>query len=585
MRSTPTGSATPPLPHADPTARPGVLLSPVADLPINILIVDDEPKNLVVLETVLGLPGYRLVRAESADQALLALVAEEFALLILDVRMPGMSGLELAQTIKGRKKTARVPIIFLTAYYNEDQQVLEGYGSGAVDYLHKPVNAPVLRAKVAVFAELHRKSREIEISNRALLAEVAERQRAERRLQELNDNLDRLVTERTQTLRQLESELREAGRRKDEFIATLAHELRNPLAPVRNAVYILQHEDAGTYAQRARDIIARQVKVMARLVDDLMDVSRINRGHIELRLERIDLATVIQQAVEAGRPFIEEGGHALVLDIPKEPLPIEVDPTRLSQVLVNLLANAAKYTDPGGRIELGVQRDDAAIGITVKDNGVGIAAEHLRSVFDMFAQVEDVLSRSRGGLGIGLSLVKHVIELHGGQVEAQSPGIGAGSTFVITLPAQQGMPLARADGESACDPQATSDGNRSLKILVVDDNHDGAESLAGLLLLLGHDVRTVHDGEAAVVEATRYRPDVILLDIGLPGVDGYEVCRRIRRQPWGAQTRVIALTGWGDREAQCRSQEAGFDVHLVKPVDESSLQHALAGLERGAASS
>ena len=487
--------------------------------------------------------------------------------------------------IKQRKKTAGVPIIFLTAYYNEDQHVLEGYGSGAVDYLHKPVNPPILRSKVAVFAELHRKSREIEISNRALLAEVTERHDAERRLQELNDNLDRLVTERTQTLRQLESELREAGRRKDEFIATLAHELRNPLAPVRNAVHILQHEAEGTRAQRARDIIARQVKVMARLVDDLMDISRINRGHIELRLERIDLATVIQQALEAGRPFVEEGGHALVLDIPKEPLPIDVDPTRLSQVLVNLLANAAKYTDPGGRIELGVQRDDAAIGITVRDNGVGIAAEHLRSVFDMFSQAEDVLARSRGGLGIGLSLVKHVIELHGGQVEARSPGIGAGSTFVITLPTKQRASLARADDEGACDSEATADDTHSLKILVVDDNHDGAESLAGLLALLGHDVRTVHDGEAAMVEATRYRPHVILLDIGLPGVDGYEVCRRIRRQPWGAQTRVIALTGWGDQEAQRRSQEAGFDVHLVKPVDEGLLQNALAGREGGAATS
>ena len=561
--------------HAEPIARPGAVPSALPDLPINILIVDDEPKNLVVLETVLGLPGYRLVRAESADQALLALVAEEFALLILDVRMPGMSGLELAQTIKSRKKTARVPIIFLTAYYNEDQQVLQGYGSGAVDYLQKPVNAPVLRAKVAVFAELHRKSREIEITNRALLAEVTERNLAERRLQELNDNLDRLVTARTQTLRKLESELREADRRKDEFIATLAHELRNPLAPVRNAVYILQHDGAGAYAQKARDIIARQVKIMARLVDDLMDVSRINRGHIELRLERTDLATVIQQAVEASRPFIEEGTHLLVLDIPEEPLPIEVDPTRLTQVLVNLLANAAKYTDAGGRIELRVRRNDAAIGIVVKDNGVGIAAEHLRSVFDMFSQVEDVLTRSRGGLGIGLSLVKHVIELHGGQVEAQSPGIGAGSSFVITLPAHPGAPLARVDAESAPDPEATPDGARSLKVLIVDDNRDGAESLAGLLLLLGHEVRTVHDGDAAMVEATSYRPDAILLDIGLPGVDGYEVCRRIRRQTWGVKTRVIALTGWGDQEAQRKSQEAGFDVHLVKPVDESALQDAL----------
>ncbi|HEY5321764.1 MAG TPA: response regulator, partial [Caldimonas sp.] len=246
---------------SDEPTRPGAVLSTIFDAPINILIVDDEPKNLTVLETLLDSPGYRLVRAESADQALLALVAEEFALLILDVRMPGMTGFELAQIIKGRKKTARVPIIFLTAYYNEDQHVLEGYGSGAVDYLHKPVNAPVLRSKVAVFAELHRKSREVEVSNRALLAEVTERRRAEEQLQALNENLDRLVEERTRALEQLEAELRVAGRRKDEFIATLAHELRNPLAPVRNAAQLLQYEaEIPASARQARDIIARQVR-------------------------------------------------------------------------------------------------------------------------------------------------------------------------------------------------------------------------------------------------------------------------------------------------------------------------------------
>ena len=377
--------------------RGGNVLSAVADAPINILIVDDEPKNLAVLESLLDAPGYRLVRAESADQALLALVAEEFALLILDIRMPGMTGFELAQTIKGRRKTARIPIIFLTAYYNEDQHVLEGYGSGAVDYLVKPVNAAVLRSKVAVFAELHRKNREIAIANRALLAEVTERRRAEEQLQQMNENLDHLVAERTQSLEQLQAELRETDRRKDAFIATLAHELRNPLAPVRSAAQILQLSAAGAQdSERARTIIARQVAVMARLIDDLMDVSRINRGHIELRRERVELAHVLDLAVEASRPHIAEFGHELEISLPDGPIELDGDVTRLSQVFVNLLTNAAKYTERGGRIELSVHHAAHEVVVTVKDDGIGIAQGQLERVFTMFSQVEDALSRSRG---------------------------------------------------------------------------------------------------------------------------------------------------------------------------------------------
>ena len=417
------------------TGRSGNVLSAVSDAPISILIVDDEPKNLAVLETLLESPGYRIVRAESADQALLALVAEEFALLILDIRMPGMTGFELAQTIKGRKKTARIPIIFLTAYYNEDQHVLEGYGSGAVDYLVKPVNAAVLRSKVAVFAELYRKNREVAIVNRALLAEVTERRRAEQKLQDLNENLDQLVAERTQALEEAQADLREADRRKDAFIATLAHELRNPLAPVRNAVQILQLPTAGEQdAQRARAIIGRQVAVMARLIDDLLDVSRINRGHIELRRERVELARVLELAVEASRPHIAENNHQLAIALPATPVALDGDVTRLSQVFINLLTNAAKYTEPGGHINVACHVDAHKVTVSVTDDGIGIQTEQLNRVFDMFAQVEGSMIRSRGGLGIGLSLVKHLVELHGGQVSAHSGGLGKGSTFTVSLP-------------------------------------------------------------------------------------------------------------------------------------------------------
>ena len=550
---------------SEPT-RPVAVVATIFDAPINILVVDDEPKNLTVLETLLDAPGYRLVRAESADEALLALVAEEFALLILDVRMPGMTGFELAQIIKSRKKTARVPIIFLTAYYNEDQHVLEGYGSGAVDYLHKPVNAAVLRSKVAVFAELHRKSREVEVSNRALLAEVTERRRAEEQLQELNENLDRLVGERTRALEQLEAELREAGRRKDEFIATLAHELRNPLAPVRNAAQLLVYQDdIPEPARLARDIIARQVRVMSRLIDDLMDVSRINQGRIELRRERVELSSLVELAIEASRPSILECGHELTLRLPGTPVVLDVDPVRISQVFVNLLTNAAKYTDRRGRIELAAELQEGEVRITVSDDGIGIPAGDLPNVFAMFAQVEGALARSRGGLGIGLTLVKHLVELHGGRVEARSAGIGRGSAFVVTLP----LPAAAGGTASAPDDAVAVPACRPMKVLVVDDHRDGAESMSALLALQGHEVRMAHDGESALAAADAFRPDVMLLDIGLPLLSGYEVCRRLRQEAWGRQITVIALTGWGDQDAVKKGEEAGFDHHLVKPVDEA----------------
>jgi signal transduction histidine kinase len=560
-------------------ARTGNVLSAIADAPINILIVDDEPRNLAVLESLLDAPGYRLVRAASADEALLALVAEEFALLILDVRLPGMSGFELAQTIKGRKKTSRIPIIFLTAYYNEDQHVLEGYGSGAVDYLVKPVNATVLRSKVAVFAELHRKSREVAIANRALLAEVTERRRAEQQLQEMNENLDHLVAERTRALEQAEAELREADRRKDAFIATLAHELRNPLAPVRNAVQILQRQGGGDAdSQRARTIIARQVGIMARLIDDLMDVSRINRGHIELRREPVDLSRALELAVEATRPYMSEFGHSLALRLPDAPVVLDADVTRLSQVFVNLLTNAAKYTERGGRIEVAVQRDDDIVSVTVRDDGIGIPADHLERVFGMFAQVESAVGRSRGGLGIGLSLVRHLVELHGGSVRATSDGPGRGSMFTVSLP----LPGRALREPAAAGSAARSGPSTRIRILVVEDNRDGAETLTMLLRTMGHEVRVVLDGGAAIDAAASFRPELVLLDLGLPTLDGYQVCRQLRERPWGARAKVVAMTGWGDAEAQRAALAAGFDRHLVKPVEEADLLAALELVRPGA---
>lgn len=539
---------------------------------VNILIVDDEPRNLAVLESVLDDPGYRLVKATSGNEALLALVAEEFAVLVLDVQMPGMSGFELAQLVKERRKTARVPIIFLTAYYNEDQHMLEGYGTGAVDYLHKPVNPAVLRSKVAVFAELHRKSRELEAANRLLLAEVAERRRAEERLEELNASLDRRVHERTAELRASEARLLEAGRRKDEFLATLAHELRNPLAPVRNAIHFLKlRGPATTDVQWASEVIDRQVQSMGRLIDDLMDVSRIDRGRLELRRAPVPLEQVLADAVETIQAQIDGAGHKLTLLQPPARLLVDADRTRLAQAFMNLLSNAAKYTDPGGQIEVRVVAEGGMAAVSVRDNGIGIAAHRLENVFEMFSQEEAALSRSRGGLGIGLSLTRRLVQLHGGSIVASSEGPGKGSQFLVRLPLHEVQPVAAEPPPAPAPAQPDLSGPGALRILVADDNRDAAESLALLLEVMGHEVRQAHDGRAAVEAAADFEPQLVLLDIGMPHLNGYDACRQIRAQANGAARTVVALTGWGQPQDMRHSREAGFDHHLVKPVDMEAL--------------
>lgn len=544
------------------------------DEPIKILIVDDEPKNLTVLETILDDPGYRLVRATSADEALLALVVEEFALLILDIRMPGMTGLELAHMIKARKKTARVPIIFLTAYYNEDQHVLEGYGTGGVDYLHKPVNPAILRSKVAVFVALYRKGRESELANRALLAEVTERRRAEDQLRELNDTLEQRVNERTEALK-------ESDRRKDEFLAMLAHELRNPLAPIRNAVQILRTPDQPEPSlNAARDMIDRQVNHLVRLVDDLLDVSRVSYGKIRLQKAPHDLSAVVLRGVEISRPLIEARRHQLTVTLSPEPMWVEADFTRMAQVVNNLLDNAAKYTGEGGNIWLTAEKasggDHGPIEavIRVRDNGRGIDSSALRRLFDLFFQVDHNLDGgSVGGLGVGLALVKRLAEMHGGRVEAYSAGRGAGSEFVVRLPlAAEGPSPGLTDAPSPTVSAKKAAGG--LRILVVDDNRDSADSLAMVLEAEGHEVLTAYDGKQAVQIALRERPAVVFLDIGMPFLNGYQACQAMREGGL-TDSLIVAMTGYGQDEDRRRSQEARFDAHQVKPVDLRVIQTLL----------
>jgi signal transduction histidine kinase/DNA-binding response OmpR family regulator len=601
-----------------------------------------------------------------------------------------MNGLELAQMIKQRKRTASLPIIFLTAYYSDESHVVEGYSTGAVDYLHKPINPTILRSKVAVFAELYRKTRECNLANRTLSAEVAERRRTQEELSDLAQELEERVAQRTSELehansalraseerfqlalknsrifvyttdgdlrctwvsdqsaasawrpilgsrddgvlppeqaaplrdlkrrvletgvgeravfsfeiegrqlyydltaepfvddrggragvaiaameitdlKQAESALREADRRKDEFLATLAHELRNPLAPIRNAIQIL-HLKGSTREdwQSAADVIDRQSRQMTHLVDDLLDISRITRGKLALRMQPVKLREAIEGAIETSRPLIGARGHQLKVELPEEDLILNGDLTRLSQILSNLLNNAAKFTELGGTISLAAKRDSGGVLIAVKDNGIGIPAEVMPRVFQMFAQFDGHIERSQGGLGIGLQLVKSLVEMHGGTIEASSAGAGQGSEFVVRLP------LLLSSTVNAIDPPVAIEtaANGRLRVLIVDDNRDNVESLRLLLVLMGHNVRVALEGLEGINVANEFRPDVVLLDIGMPNLDGHEVCRRIRARDWGRDMVLVAQTGWGQEEDRRRTQAAGFDYHLVKPIDHASL--------------
>jgi signal transduction histidine kinase/DNA-binding response OmpR family regulator len=367
--------------------------------------------------------------------------------------------------------------------------------------------------------------------------------------------------------------IQETDRRKDEFLAMLAHELRNPLAPIRNAVQVMRVLSSDDDRLRnARDLIERQVRHMTRLVDDLLDVSRITRGKIQLRPERLDAAVAVANAVETSRPLIESRRHELSLQLPSEPLQIKADPARLAQVLSNLLNNAAKYTPEGGRIWLAVEREGGYAVFRVRDNGTGIPPQILPHIFDLFTQADQSLDRAHGGLGIGLTLVRRLIEMQHGTVTAFSAGPGQGSEFVVRLPAlPTEQPPAPADN-GATVPHASAKGCR---VLVVDDHVDAAASLAMLLRLYGHEVRTASDGPSALEEARSFRPEVVLLDIGLPGMDGYEVARRLRKEIPDDHITLAALTGYGQDRDRSRSQEAGFDHHLVKPVDPEALQRLL----------
>jgi len=664
----------------------------------NILVVDDLEEKHIVFRSILEELGQNIISARSGKEALAHVLEQEFAVILLDVNMPDIDGLETASLIRQYKKTAQTPIVFITAYV-DDVQARRGYALGAVDYIPSPVMPEVLRSKVRVFVELFRMNRQVQqqaAAREALARSEAARAAAEEaihradylaeasRVLSRSLNLDDTISavlelcvpmlgerailglsDRDGGVRRLEmnpaaaandaeafspalraaadeairqkqpnvvrigeraaaicplmagdeargalallgdvskfdasrlalirevasrasiamenarlySAVQDADRRKNEFLAMLAHELRNPLAPIRNAVHIMQGDDvAPATLNWARDVIGRQADHMARLIDDLLDVSRIVQGKVTVKPEKLDLLALIERAVEASEPRAAGRDQEILLDLPGEPIELNGDAVRLAQVLSNLINNASKFSAANTRITLSARYENGQVRIAVRDEGAGIDPSFLPHIFDLFFQADQSLDRSQGGLGIGLTLVKHLVELHGGRVTAASEGAGKGTEVAVYLPADMKvMPIkvAGATAPRVVAPRAPS----PARILVVDDLVASAETLMTLLEMEGFEVKTANEGMAALKIAEDFKPDVVLLDIGLPGMNGFEVANRLRTQPESRDALLIALTGYGEAESRSKSEQAGFDFHMVKPADVNVLLAMLA---------
>ena len=516
----------------------------LADSPLEerVLVLAPTAKDARISQTILAESGVASAACTTLDE-LCALIDEDAGAAILPEEALRRGGLSRLLEVVGRQPAwSDFPFMVLTGEGADSELALRTLETlGNVTLLERPVRVPALVSAV-----------------RAAL-------RARRRQYQIRDHLAEA--------RRIADALREQDRRKDEFLAILAHELRNPLAPLRNSLEAMRlaGEDPGI-ARTARNIMERQVDQMVRLIDDLLDVSRVSRGKIKLNRENVDVQSIIMDALEVCRPQITASSHQLDLRLPDQSVRIEGDRTRLVQVLCNLLSNAAKYTAPGGRIGVEAKLDGAHVTIAVTDNGVGIPADMLGQVFDMFTQVESTLERSQGGLGIGLTLVRRLVELHGGTVEASSEGAWRGSRFVVRLPRS-----VRVAAVASAATRASSPGKpRRHRILVADDNKDAADSLASMLRLAGHEVAIAYDGRDAVSLAASFRPEVALLDIGMPRMNGYDTAVALRGQQPSAPAVLFALTGWGQRDDKRRSRAAGFDHHFVKPLDPAEFERILA---------
>jgi signal transduction histidine kinase len=513
---------------------------------VNILIVDDKPDKLMALSAVLDPLGQNLVLAMSGEEGLKRLLEREFAVILLDVNMPGMDGFETAGMIRKHRRCTNTPIIFITAFA-EEMFMTRGYALGAVDYIMSPVVPDILRTKVGVFVDLFRKTEQI------------------KRLAE-----ERVALAREQAAR---AAAEEANRRKDEFLAVLSHELRNPLAPIRNVVHILRMAKLpDPDLRKATDVLDRQVNQLARMVDDLLDIFRIIHGKIILRREATNLLELVRATAEDHRAPFERAQIGLEVEIPDQPVWVFADRVRLTQILNNLFHNAAKFTDPGGKVNVRIHSNGEAqsVHVSVRDTGIGITPDLMPHLFETFSQADHSIDRRRGGLGLGLALVKGLVELHGGTVKASSAGLGLGTEVDFSLPLSD-KPTCEEPPKPAVVPSS-----RQLRILIVEDNVDSAKTLGTLLSRFGHEVNLAHNGTEGIAIAKDWLPEVVLCDIGLPGMDGFEVARALRRDKATAPVRLIALSGYGQDEDRQRSQAAGFDLHLTKPVDPEELQKLLA---------
>jgi signal transduction histidine kinase len=580
---------------------------------VNILLVDDEARNLDVLESILGTTDYRLVRAQTADEALMALLQGEFAAIVLDIRMPDINGLELAQLIKQRKRSRDIPILFLTAHLSDEGDMLRGYDVGAVDYLTKPVNPDILRSKIAVFADLFRKTRALAAANEALEKEVLERLRAEEALRQANEELEARVQQRTgdllrmnQVLRENEERLRQAfeekqqlleseraarseaeraSRLKDDFLATVSHELRTPLNAILGWAQILTQgkNELPKVAAQGMDAILRNARAQAHLIEDLLDMSRIVSGKIRLNLRTLGLAEIVDLAVGTITPAAQSKGVALETSVRDCAPAVRGDSERLQQILLNLLSNAVKFTPKGGQVRVAVEAGDAWAEVVISDTGQGITSEFMPYVFDPFRQADPSTTRRHGGLGLGLAVVQHLVELHGGVVRAESPGEGLGSTFYVRIP------LAGAavdetggfEGPAAAAPDAAAHATLiGVRLLIVEDEPDTRDAIARFLQDYGATVAAVGSAAEALEQLQRDTFDVLISDIGMPEVDGYELIRELRAREAGTGRHLpaLAVTAFTREEDQQRALHEGFSEYLPKPVNTARLLSVLMAL-------
>jgi len=521
-----------------------------------ILVVNDDANSLFALTNLLeqwaAQESYEVVAARSGEEALREVLTHDFAVILLDVNMPGMDGFETAEAIHQRPRSSDIPIIFITAFVADELDRLKAYQKGAVDFLFTPVIPQVLYAKISVFVSLATKNEELR-----------------RQARQLSQRTTDLIASNQRLLREIEERktAERASHAKDEFLAMLGHELRNPLSAISSAASLIGLPGVNADSvSHAKKIIQRQSRHLGRIVDDLLDLSRAMSGKILLNRLPLDLAALLKTTLETFRATGRLEDYHVVAEI--APCWVNGDATRLEQVISNLLDNALKYTPPGGRIELLSDVDDGEVTISVHDSGVGISADLLPQVFDVFVQGTSTLDRAQGGLGIGLALVRRLVELHGGNVYAESDGPGEGSTFTLHLPCIEHVTEAKAI------PMDTSEQPKPA-VLLVEDNDDGREMMAMMLGCYGYPVQHAADGFQGLAKAAADRPDIALVDIGLPGIDGYEVARRMRANPETHHIKLIALTGYGLADDQRRVMDAGFDMHLVKPVDVEQLLRAI----------